>query len=81
MPTTKFKSLRLTEDTLAKLSDVQLAFESTYMRRFTKDELVLALMDCIEDAEPGVWSNYLLIAERKARIQASVPAAGEDGAE
>lgn len=68
MSKTKFKSLRLTEETFAKLADVQLAFESTYMVRLTKDELIQKLIDCIEDAEPGVWESYAMILERKNLI-------------
>ena len=61
----QYKALRLKEETLEKLSDVQLAFESTYLKRMTKDEFVLKLIDCIEDAEPAVWQNYCAIADKK----------------
>lgn len=61
----QYKALRLKEETLDKLSDVQLAFESTYMKRMTKDELVLKLFDCIEAAEPAVWQSYCTIAVKK----------------
>ena len=61
----QYKALRLKEETLDKLSDVQLAFESTYMKRMTKDEFVQKLIDCIEDAEPIVWQNYCAIADKK----------------
>lgn len=61
----QYKALRLKEETLDKLSDVQLAFESAYMKRMTKDELVQKLIDCIEDAEPAVWETYCQIQEKK----------------
>lgn len=61
----QYKALRLKEETLGKLSGVQLAFESAYMKRMTKDEFVLKMIDCIKDAEPAVWQNYCAIADKK----------------
>lgn len=64
-----YKALRITEETMGKIADVQLAFESAYMRRMTRDELVQKLIDCIEDAEPAVWENYCLIQEQAQRLR------------
>ena len=65
MKENQYKALRLKKETLDKLSDVQLAFESTYMKRMTKDELVQKLFDCIEAAEPAVWQYYCAIDDKK----------------
>ena len=60
----QYSSLRVKPETLDSIQDVKLAFESTYLCRFTNDELVKKLVECIEDAEPAVWNNYLLIKEK-----------------
>ena len=67
MDKVKFKSLRIKEETVEKLADVQLAFESTYMQHLTKDELVQKLIDCIEDSEPAVWETLCFIREKKEK--------------
>lgn len=61
----QYSSLRVKPVTLDALQDVKLAFESVYLRRFTNDELVKKLVECIEDAEPAVWESYCKIGLKR----------------
>ena len=61
---TEYGALRLKKDTIEYLKDAKLAFESSYMRRFTFDEFARRLVSCIEDAEPAVWNALCLILEK-----------------
>ena len=63
----EFGSLRLKPETLEKLRDVKLAFETSYLVRVTNDDLIRKLIGCIEDAEPAVWENLCLIREKKEK--------------
>ncbi len=61
----EYGALRLKKDTIECLKDVKLAFESSYLQRFTYDEFVRKLVECIEDAEPAVWETYCQVVEKK----------------
>ena len=65
----KYKALRITEEMMEKLSDVQLAFESAYMKRMTKDELIEKLVACLEDGDPAVWEGYCMIRDKKESLK------------
>lgn len=54
----RYVSIRLTEDTMSWVKDLRTAFESCYLHRFSFDEFLEKLRDCVEDAEPGVWEMF-----------------------
>lgn len=62
---TEYGALRLKKDTIEYLKDAKLAFESSYMQRFTFDEFARRLVACVEEAEPAVWEHLCLILDRK----------------
>lgn len=63
----EYGALRLKKDTIEYLKDVKLAFESSYLQRFTFDEFARRLVACVEDAEPAVWEALGLITGKKSR--------------
>lgn len=64
---TEYGALRLKKDTIEYLKDAKLAFESSYLQRFTFDEFARRLVACVEDAEPAVWEALGLITGKKSR--------------
>ena len=65
----KYVSLRVSEDTMDWIKDIRMAFEAYYLRRFTFDELMEKLRDCVENAEPGVWEKYCEVESKKEVVQ------------
>lgn len=57
--------MRLPRTTVEELKDVRLAFEATYIRRFTNEELMDKLVACVEEAEPAVWETYCRIVAKR----------------
>ena len=62
-----YGAVRLRRNTVEYLKDAKLAFESSYMRRFTFDEFIRKLVACVEDAEPAVWEALCLILNKKSK--------------
>lgn len=65
MPRKEYGNYRISKDTIEMLSNLKLAYEASYAKHITNDELVQKLFTHVKDSEPSVFDTYNDILSKK----------------
>ena len=70
----KYGTLRVKAPTVDFLKDLKEAFEASYGRKFTMDELIKQMVSYIKDGDSGVWDIYRTKQEQKNELKEKIEA-------